>query len=163
MVGLLDAAPGNIVEIKTKPSNPKDIFGSNKVSLSMVPAGVLMELALAMQEGALKYGRHNYRVIGVRASIYYDAAMRHMAAFWEGEDLDPDSGAGLHHITKAISSLTVLRDAMINGCWTDDRPPRLPKDWLNDLNAVAKELNDKAATKPTIAAPYLETTHPAKR
>jgi len=45
-----------------------------------------------------------------------------LTAFWEGEDTDPDSQ--LSHITKAISALIVLRDAMIQNNWTDDRPPR---------------------------------------
>lgn len=106
----------------TKPTNPKDAVGSTKPPLSTIPGTVLMELGTAMLEGALKYGRHNYRVAGVRSSIYYDATMRHLIAWWEGEDIDPDSG--LSHITKAIASLVVLRDAQLCGKieW-DDRPP----------------------------------------
>src|ERR1035438_3531894 len=86
---------------KIKDSNPKDSIGIKKVALSCVSAPVLMEMALGMQEGAMKYGRHNYRVIGVRASVYYDATMRHLMAYWEGEDIDPDSG--LSHLSKARS------------------------------------------------------------
>lgn len=138
---------------KSKPSNPKDIFGSNKAALSMVPSGVLMELALGMHEGALKYGRHNYRSIGVRGSIYYDAAIRHLMAWWEGEDLDPQSGAGLHHVSKAIASLTVLRDAMIVGKFNDDRPPKLPDGWLDKMNEIAKSLNTGTANP---VAPYTQ-------
>jgi hypothetical protein len=116
-----------------KPSNPKDALGIRKVPMSTIPAPVMAELGVAMLEGALKYGRHNYRAIGVRASVYYDAVMaRHMPAFWEGEDDDPDSG--ISHVTKAIASLVVLRDAMICGNWVDDRPPRPPKGWLARLN-----------------------------
>ncbi|AUV61775.1 endolysin; inhibits RNA polymerase [Pseudomonas phage Bjorn] len=91
-------------------------------------------------EGALKYGRHNYRAIGVRASIYYDATQRHLTAWWEGEDLDPESR--LSHITKAISSLTVLRDSMIRENWTDDRPPATP-DMYVKLNEHAARLVDQ--------------------
>lgn len=105
-----------------KQTNPKDLIGVNKAPMSTVPANVMAELGVAMLEGASKYGRHNYRVAGVRASVYYDATIRHLFAWWEGEDLDPDSG--MSHITKAIASLTVLRDAMIQGMSTDDRPPR---------------------------------------
>jgi hypothetical protein len=119
--------------VTTKPSNPKDALGIKKVPISTIPAPVIAELGVAMLEGALKYGRHNYRVIGVRASVYYDAVMaRHMPSWWEGEDDDPDSG--LSHVTKAIASLVVLRDAMINGTWVDDRPPRPPQGWLTKLN-----------------------------
>lgn len=93
-----------------------------------------------MLEGALKYGRHNYRIAGVRASVYYDATKRHLDAWWEGEDLDPKSR--INHITKAISSLTVLRDAMLRGNWVDDRPPRSSDSWLEELNEKAAALID---------------------
>jgi len=122
-----------------KPTNPKDTVAIGKVSMSVLPANVMLEVATAMFEGASKYGRHNYRHAGVRASVYYDATMRHLIAWWEGEDIDDASN--LSHITKAISSLVVLRDAMLNDLVTDDRPPR-PKvqigkhiEALNDLCA----------------------------
>ena len=95
--------------MEVKDTNPKDAIGISKAPLSTVSAAVLMEVGVAMLEGASKYGRHNYRAAGVRASVYYDALMRHAMAWWEGEDLDPDSG--MSHITKAITTLVVLRDA----------------------------------------------------
>lgn len=123
-----------------KETNPKDAVGVRKAPLSTVPAGVLMEIGLAMLEGARKYGRHNYRVTGVRASVYYDAALRHLMDWWEGTDIDPDSG--LSHVTKALACLTVLRDAEINGMLEDDRPPGQPLH-LAYLNKRAAELIDK--------------------
>lgn len=121
--------------MEEKPSNPKDMVGCSKTPWSVLPTPVLAEAALGMFEGALKYGRHNYRAVGVRASIYYDATQRHLTAWWEGEDLDPESK--LNHVTKAITSLMVLRDSMIRENWTDDRPPATPE--------LYKELNVKAA------------------
>lgn len=126
------------IKSDTKPSNPKDIVGSTKVAMSYVPANVEAEIAVGMMEGAFKYGRHNYRVVGVRASIYYDAARRHLMAWWEGEDVDKASS--LSHISKAISSLVVLRDAMIRDNWDDDRPPKSKLGWLDELNRVASEV-----------------------
>jgi len=105
-----------------KDSNPKDSVGCTKPPVSNIPLSVISEVGLALAEGAYKYGSSNWRVIGVRASIYWDATFRHIKAWWEGEDVDPDSQ--LSHITKAISALVVLRDAMIQDNWTDDRPPR---------------------------------------
>lgn len=120
----------------TKPSNPKDSVGVKKAPLSTVSAPVLMEIGVAMLEGARKYGRHNYRVVGVKASVYYDAAMRHLMSWWEGENIDPDSG--LSHVTKAIATLVVLRDAMLDKKCDDDRPPAFSDpDWLACLNAKA--------------------------
>ncbi len=123
----------------TKETNPKDAVGVTKSPLSTVPSQVLYEIGLAMLEGALKYGKFNYRVSGVRYSVYYDATMRHLNAFNEGQDIDPDSGVS--HITKAIASLVVLRDAMLNDKWTDDRPPE-PKNpkWLDEMNLKTKDI-----------------------
>lgn len=121
----------------TKPTNPKGMVGIAKAPMSTVPAAVMAEVGVAMMEGALKYGRHNYRVAGVRASVYYDATMRHLMSWWEVEDLDPDSQ--MSHITKAITSLVVLRDAMIQGMVEDDRPPRSP-DFYKNLNVLSAEL-----------------------
>lgn len=121
-----------------KPSNPKDSVGIKKVPMSAVSGPVLMELGLAMLEGALKYGRHNYRTVGVRASVYYDAALRHLMAWWEGEDIDPDSG--LSHLVKAIACLVVIRDSMIRGNWSDDRPPKVEDGWIAKLNEHAARM-----------------------
>jgi hypothetical protein len=126
----------------SKASNPKDMVGIKKAPMSTVPTGVLMEVGVAMLEGALKYGRHNYRSIGVRSSVYYDAALRHLGAWWEGEDRDPDSG--LSHITKCIASLVVLRDAMRQGNLNDDRPPReVDAEWMLELNKHVAALQEK--------------------
>lgn len=137
--------------LNSKDTNPKDAVGTKKAPLSTVPTPVLLEIGLAMLEGARKYGRHNWRIAGVRASVYYDASFRHLSAFWEGEDIDPDSG--LSHVTKAIAGLMVLRDSMIKGNWVDDRPPAVEGDWIKELNKKAGEIIDKY---PNSLPPYTE-------
>lgn len=124
-----------------KDTNPKDAVGVKKAPISTVSSAVLAELGVAMLEGARKYGRHNYRIAGVRASVYVDAVFRHMSQWWEGQDDDPDSG--LSHITKAIASLCVLRDAQINNMWTDDRPPPIPEDFWKEINKKAAAVIEK--------------------
>ncbi len=125
-----------------KASNPKDIVGVRKAPMSCVPTPVIAELGVAMLEGACKYGRHNFRAVGVRASVYYDALNRHIRSWWEGEDMDPDTGGRVHHITKAIATLTVLRDAMIRGLVEDDRPPASDPKFFEELNRLAAEIID---------------------
>jgi len=127
-----------------KQTNPKDLVGSKKVPLSTLPWRVLWRVGLAMLEGMVKYGRHNYRVAGVRNSVYFDSTMRHVGAWWEGEDIDPDSG--FHHLDKAIAGLMVLRDAQLNGMCTDDRPPSTRED-MAPLDAEAKRIVEKHADK----------------
>ena len=124
-----------------KDTNPKDAVGTKKPPMSTVPAPVMMEVGTAMLEGARKYGRHNYRISHVRASVYYDATLRHLFSWFEGEDIDADSG--MSHVTKAIASLIVLRDAQINDCLVDDRPPRSKKGWKDSLQRNVDDIFDK--------------------
>jgi len=136
----------------SKQTNPKDAVGTRKVSVSVLPQQVIGEVGLALLEGARKYGRHNYRAAGVRGSVYFDAAWRHLAAWWEGQDLDPDSG--LSHVTKAIAGLMALRDSMIAENWVDDRPPATQKPyWVDGLNKMASDIVDRI---PEAKEPFTE-------
>ena len=130
--------------LEVKDTNPKDAIGIRKAPMSTVPGNVIAEIGVAMLEGASKYGRHNYRAAGVRASVYYDAAMRHLISWWEGEDIDPDSG--MSHITKLLACMTVLRDAMHQDMWEDDRPPR-SKPFYSELNVRSGEILDRHTDK----------------
>ena len=123
--------------------NPKAAVGARKGPMSVVSELVLAEVGLAMLEGALKYGRHNYRATDIQASTYFDAFRRHIRSWWEGEDIDP--GSGLPHITKAIACLVVLRDAQINGRYIDDRPPKGPDGFFDEIDRMAAEIIDRYA------------------
>lgn len=146
-----------------KETNPKDAVGIRKWRVfSTIPMTVMWELGVALLEGARKYGRHNYRVSGVRASVYVDAAMGHISQWWEGESVDQDSG--LNHITKAIASLVVLRDAMIQSQLVDDRPPVAPVGLERDeLQRVVDELFERhpeAVEAHTAVDQILQATEP---
>ena len=136
---------------EVKDTNPKDAIGCQKIPFSTISAPVMAELGLAMLEGAIKYRRHNYRVAGVRASVYYDACLRHLMAWWEGEDIDPDSG--INHVGKAMGCLMVLRDSMMVENWNDDRPPKSKSGWVQNFNKLTKEL---LAKYPEPKEPYVE-------
>ena len=142
--------PQGVVAVKE--TNPKDVLGIKKVPTSTIPTAPMLEIGLAMLEGARKYGRHNYRVVGVRASVYYDAATRHLQAWWEGEDIDPDSG--IHHLIKAAACLFVMRDSQHMENWGDDRPPQYPnKLKIADFNEQAEKI---IAKYPNCVEPYTE-------
>jgi hypothetical protein len=127
-----------------KKTNPKDACGIKKVPISGMPANVLLEAGLVKLHGDLKYGRFNWREAGVRGSVYYDAAFRHIAAWYEGEDDDPDSG--IHHIAHAITGLIVLRDSIMRGNWTDDRPAPTPN-FVSGFNQKALEIIEKTKSE----------------
>lgn len=103
----------------TKPTNPKDAIGSDKVPMHLWPKTATILGTMGLLDGALKYGRSNWRAVGIRASIYYDAIDRHMSAWFEGEDIDPDSG--LPHLAHALASLAIIVDAIAAGRFRDDR------------------------------------------
>jgi hypothetical protein len=114
-----------------KPTNPKDIVGSTKLDPGNVPDSITMGAAMAFLEGALKYGRFNWRVAGVRASIYHAAARRHLAKWWNGQDRDKKTR--VHHLDSVIACLGIIRDAELYGKLTDDRPPAPNEDAMADL------------------------------
>lgn len=105
----------------TKDTNPKDGIGATKLPLSLVPPVAIAHASLAHLDGACKYGKWNWRIAGVRASIYIDAALRHITAYNEGEEIAADSG--VHHLGHALACLNILLDAASVGKLIDDRPP----------------------------------------
>lgn len=123
----------------TKATNPKDLIGSTKLPLNLVPATLQVYAAMAFTEGATKYGAFNWRVAGVRASIYKAAHDRHMEKYWNGEDADPVTG--VPHLASAIACLAIIADAKLAGKLTDDRPPKVPMSKLiDDAEATVKHL-----------------------
>jgi hypothetical protein len=110
--------------LETKDTNPKDAIGVTKLPLHLVPDTMIAHAAVAFLEGALKYGKFNWRVAGVRLSIYLDALERHLASFRNGEDSDPDTN--VEHLENALACIGIILDARACGKLTDDRPPRAP-------------------------------------
>lgn len=116
--------------IEGKASNPKDGAATTRLDLSLFPATARAYGALAMVEGDLKYGGYNYRTVGVRASVYYAAANRHLDKWFNGEDIDPKTG--VPHLANAMACIGVIIDSIENDNWTDDRPPSVSMTSLLD-------------------------------
>lgn len=114
------------VKPKTKgaETNPKTRFGVQKVSMTKVPGSAMVHMADAMMDGANKYGASNWRASKVEASIYIDAAYRHIMAWYDGEEVAEDSE--VHHLGHAMASLAIILDAMEGGTLIDDRPMKGP-------------------------------------
>lgn len=101
----------------TKETNPKQIVASNKLPLHLWPTTASAMGCLGMLEG-LKYGRSNFRDSGIKASVYYDAARRHLDAWFEGEEMSKE---GVPHLSNALSCLAIIVDSMATNTFVDDR------------------------------------------
>jgi hypothetical protein len=124
-----------------KDTNPKDSIGSGKLPLHLWPASATALGSLGLLEGMKKYGRSNWREAGVRATIYIDAIQRHLFAYAEGEDQDPDSG--LSHLAHALAGIAILVDAGAAGKLTDDRAyPGGYRQFVDGLTPHVKRLKE---------------------
>lgn len=101
--------------------NPKDLHGVKKVSLGLILSSALIHEARAMENGAKKYGPFNWRDKKIIASVYTNAALRHILAWSDGEEVAADSG--VHHLGHARACLGILLDAIECDSLKDDRAP----------------------------------------
>lgn len=139
---------------QVKDSNPKDAIGDRKVPLALLSPIASAHWSLAQFAGMTKYGAWNWRVAGVRASVYLSAMKRHMDAYISGEELDPIDGT--HHLGNIMACAAILLDAQAAGLLTDDRPPsvglRDTYKFVEDVMARLREqYADKAPRHYTIA------------
>jgi len=89
-----------------------------KPQLSFVARSLLVAIATIMESGAEKYGRDNWK-LGMDWHRPYDALLRHLTAWWEGESLDDDSG--MSHLNHAVCELMFLIEYEQKGIGHDDR------------------------------------------
>jgi hypothetical protein len=84
----------------------------------LIPIDPLNLLAELYGRGAAKYAAHNWRR-GYNWSNSYAAAQRHMTAFWNGEDIDPEMGTP--HVINAAFHMFALAQFMQDYPEFDDR------------------------------------------
>lgn len=89
-----------------------------KPMLGLVVKSFIWGIAKVLTFGAVKYGLHNWRK-GLAWSRAYDAMQRHLTAWYEGEDIDPESG--LSHLDHAGAELMFLREYVDKKTGLDDR------------------------------------------
>lgn len=94
-------------------------YDTGKLRLELVPIEATEAMAKAFTYGANKYGDWNWSN-GIAHSRLFGAALRHMWAYFKGEDMDKESGN--HHLDHALASLAMLKASIINNKGKDDRP-----------------------------------------
>jgi hypothetical protein len=73
-------------------------FNQGKLPMYLIPVSWIKGLAEVMRFGSKKYADRNWE-LGMNWSICYSCAMRHMLAWWGGEQCDQESG--IHHLLHA--------------------------------------------------------------
>lgn len=100
-------------------------YDTNKTRYELLPPLALEGVSSVMTHGSHKYDKgtrtedQNWRK-GMRWGRLFGATMRHLWAFWRGEDIDPDSD--LHHLDHAAADVMMLREYTQLHPEEDDRP-----------------------------------------
>ena len=102
-------------------NNPKSIHGAKKYCLRLLPLPANIEVNRALENGVTKYGAANWRQAGVAASVYVDAALRHLFQWFDGRQ-ERAEDSGVHNLGHAMACLAIVIDAQANGMLIDDRP-----------------------------------------
>jgi hypothetical protein len=82
-------------------------YDNNKLRWSLVPEGVMDEVIQVLEYGAKKYAPDNWKHVPQATTRYYDAAMRHINAWWQGEGFDAETKRS--HLAHAICCLMFLQ------------------------------------------------------
>ena len=91
---------------------------SSKADLSLVPLVLIEATAKALMFGEQKYGRYNFRK-GFPNHRLIAACLRHVLAYQDGEDLDPESN--LPHLAHATACIAMLLQCAKDGTLTETR------------------------------------------
>ena len=79
---------------------------------SLLPKGSISSIIAVLEFGAKKYEANNWQKVDNAKERYYDAAMRHIDSWWNGEKFDQETG--IHHLAHAVTNLFFLK-------WFDDK------------------------------------------
>jgi len=97
-------------------------FDDEKIMLELIPPELLYAVGTVLTYGARKYASENWRK-GIKYKRIYGGIMRHITAWFNGENDDPESE--LSHLWHAAAGLMFLITYGMHGCSYDkfdDRP-----------------------------------------
>lgn len=79
---------------------------AGKLRFSLLPIEVIQSVIEVLELGAQKYAPDNWKTVPDARTRYFDASIRHITAWWQGERDDPESGKP--HLSHAICCLIFL-------------------------------------------------------
>lgn len=115
---------------------------SGKPPMSLLDRHALEQIAMVLKFGAAKYERDNWRK-GINYTRLTDAALRHIFAFIDGEDNDPESN--LSHIAHAGCCILFLLRMIKDRRDLDDRHCSMTiiEAMRKELDLAIEEINTK--------------------
>lgn len=121
--GLEKSFQENITRINQELAGQESSTGSlrynkGKAGVHQVPPDVVLDIAKVLDYGASKYSEFNWAK-GNNLSVPYACAMRHLLAFWNGEDNDKESG--LSHLAHVMTNIMMMSFYKKNFTQFDDR------------------------------------------
>lgn len=94
-------------------------YDGDKSQIALIAPSLLEGLGQVLAFGAKKYSPHNWRR-GFVWSRPFSSMMRHMWAWWGGQNTDPETG--MSHLWHAASCLMMLIEFEASNTGEDDRP-----------------------------------------
>lgn len=136
----------------------KDDAGKDRWSL--LPVKAIKAVVRVLTYGAEKYDDENWRKVPDGRRRYYDAALRHIVAWWDGEQNDPESN--LPHLAHAACCIIFLMefdrfnkdDSTKPSCLAElDKIATLQDDWDADGAVAPSSLAIDTARSLIVSAP----------
>ena len=93
-------------------------FDKEKPRVDLLPGDALLEIAKVLGHGAEKYDDRNWE-LGMDWHRPFGALLRHLWAWWGGEELDKESG--LPHLSHAGCNILFLIAYSLRNKGLDDR------------------------------------------
>lgn len=106
-------------EIRVVDAETGGAKGRKLARTELLPTDALLAISEHFGRGAAKYDDRNWE-LGYAWSLSYGALLRHLWAWWGGEDFDAETGS--HHLDAVGFHVLALRANVIRDNGTDDRP-----------------------------------------
>jgi hypothetical protein len=100
-------------------------YDGEKPRMYLLPPKALTEVAKVLTFGANKYDEHNWKKLDNLQNRYTGAALRHIFAHMDGEELDPETG--LDHLAHALCCLLFKLEAKLQDGKSKEEGLREPK------------------------------------
>jgi hypothetical protein len=143
----------NMRDLDLKDTNPKDAAATGRLPLHLVPDTLAIYAAMALAEGDSKYIAYNFRVAGIRASVYIAALRRHLMRYINGEWADKKTG--VPHLGSVAACTAILIDGHVVGNIVDDRPPAVDlNDEIDEAERIIAHVYEMNKAKRPVGIEY---------